>query len=115
MFNCFLGGIHRLEKNCFLRKRIINYGSIFENACAQELFYYNNKKNGEVDFVVTYKGKIVPIEIKSGKDYGRHSALTNLLSNKTYEIEEAFVFCNDNYHKKREYKLVSDLYDKFYE
>ena len=42
----------------------------------------------------------MPIEIKSGKDYERHSALSNLLVNKSYEIEEAFVFCNDNYHKK---------------
>jgi len=87
------------------REKSINYGAVFENACAQELlchgfeeiFYYNSKKNGEVDFLITYKGKVVPLEIKSGKDYEKHSALTNLLSNENYEIDEAFVFCNDNY------------------
>lgn len=61
----------------------VNYGGIFENAAAQELTahgfslaYFNNKKHGELDFVVTYKEKILPIEIKSGKNNGRHSAIT---------------------------------------
>lgn len=67
----------------------INYGSIFENYVAQELkmrgyepHYYYSKKNGEVDFVVENRGtgKITVIEVKSGKDYKRHSALNNLLT-----------------------------------
>lgn len=82
-----------------MKEKDINYGAIFENACAQELlchgfndlFYYNSKKNGEVDFLITYKGNVLPIEIKSGKDYEKHSALNNLL-NDNYEIKEAFVF-----------------------
>ena len=55
------------------------------------------KKNGEVDFLITYEGRVLPIGIKSGKTYEKHSALNNLLSNDSYEINEAFVFCNDNY------------------
>jgi predicted AAA+ superfamily ATPase len=81
----------------------LNYGGIFENAAAQELTahgfalaYYNNKKLGELDFVVTYEDKVLPLEIKSGKDYSRHSALNNVLKVPNYHIEEAVVFCNDN-------------------
>ncbi len=60
------------------------------------LAYLNNKKQGELDFVVTYKDKVLPIEMKSGKDYERHSALDNVLKNPHYNIESAMVFCNDN-------------------
>jgi predicted AAA+ superfamily ATPase len=81
----------------------LNYGGIFENAAAQELTahgfslaYYNNKKLGELDFVVTYEDKVLPLEIKSGKDYSRHSALDNVLKVQNYHIERAVVFCNDN-------------------
>ena len=81
----------------------VNYGGIFENAAAQELTahgfslaYYNNKKFGEADFVITYKEKVLPIEIKSGKDYIRHSTMDNLLMVPDYGIESGMVFCNDN-------------------
>lgn len=84
----------------------INFGGIFENAAAQELhahgfgddrlFYSASKKQGEVDFLISYKGKIMPIEIKSGKDYKRHVALDNLFANEDYGIEEAFVFGDFN-------------------
>ena len=54
----------------------INFGAIYENAVAQELaahgmttYYYNNKKQGELDFVIEINGKVLPIEVKSGKDY----------------------------------------------
>jgi len=82
----------------------INFGSIFENAAAQlllshgfeHLFYYNNKKSGEVDFLVEYKGSVLPIEIKSGKDYERHHALNNLVESEEYDIPLGLVFCNSN-------------------
>ena len=81
----------------------INSGAIFENAAAQELkahsfplFYYNSKKNGEVDFLIEYDGSIVPLEIKSGKDYMRHNALSNLVSNAEFNIKEAFVLAHCN-------------------
>ncbi len=54
-----------------------------------------SKKNEEIDFLVERNGKILPIEIKSGKDYTKHSALNNLLSNPDYSIKEAYVFQND--------------------
>lgn len=81
----------------------INFGAIYENYAAQELathgvniFFYNNKKFGEVDFLVELNGEILPIEIKSGKKYKKHSALKNLLTNKKYNIKKAYVFQNGN-------------------
>ncbi len=58
--------------------------------------YFNSKKQGELDFVITYKDKILPIEIKSGKNYERHSALDNILKDSNYNIESAIVFSSDN-------------------
>lgn len=81
----------------------INYGSIFENVVAQELqahgfelYYFNSKKQGELDFIIEKNGHTLPIEVKSGKDYQRHNALCNVMDNTDYGIPKAFVFCNDN-------------------
>lgn len=61
-----------------------------------ELYYFNSKKQGEVDFLIEYKGNVLPLEVKSGKDYKIHSALNNLLSNEDYDIPQAVVLCNGN-------------------
>lgn len=81
----------------------INFGSIYENAVAQELvahdivpYYYNNKKRGELDFVVELDSKVLPIEVKSGKDYETHRALSNIMDCGEYDLPQAIVFNNDN-------------------
>ena len=81
----------------------INFGSVYENAAAQELkahgfdlYYFNSKKQGELDFLVEHQGNVLPIEIKSGKDYKKHAALSNVMANAAYAIPEAFVFHNGN-------------------
>lgn len=81
----------------------INFGALYENVVAQELkahgfplYYYNSKKFGELDFVIEYKGRVLPIEVKSGKDYQRHSALCNVMGISDYSIDEAYVFSNYN-------------------
>ena len=61
-----------------------------------KLFYFNSKKQGELDFVITVDDEIVPIEVKSGKDYDRHNALKNVLVNPDYDIKKAYVLCNEN-------------------
>lgn len=90
--------------------KAINFGSIFENAVAQELtahgidmYYYNNKKRGELDFVIEIDGKIVPLEVKSGKDYEVHRALSNIMDCNEYDIPEAIIFNNDNIKVKGKY------------
>ena len=85
----------------------INFGAVFENLVAQELyahgfamnhdlFYFNSKKQGELDFVVEKDGEFLPIEVKSGKDYERHRALCNVMENEEFAIPHAFVLCLDN-------------------
>jgi len=85
----------------------INNGALYENVVAQELkahgfklYYYNSKRFGELDFVIEYKGKVLPIEVKSGKSYQRHSALNNIMEISNYSIDEAFVFSNFNVEVK---------------
>ena len=77
----------------------INFGSVYENAVAQELFahgfelnYYDSNRHGEVDFVLEWEGRVLPIEVKSGKHYKRHRALNHVMSEKSYAIKEAVVF-----------------------
>jgi predicted AAA+ superfamily ATPase len=82
----------------------VNYGSIFENAVAQELvshgfelYYFKNKKLGELDFIVEApSGTIIPIEVKSGKDYTRHNALRNVLDSDDYPVSVGYVLSETN-------------------
>ncbi|MEC4293927.1 ATP-binding protein [Adlercreutzia shanghongiae] len=81
----------------------VNYGAIYENAVAQELhahghggFFFRNRKLGEIDFLVQDRTSVLPIEVKSGKTYKRHSALTQLLATANYGIEQAVVLCESN-------------------
>lgn len=89
------------------KEKDINFGSVYENAAAQELkahgfelFYFNSKKQGELDFVVEQNGNVLPIEIKSGKDYTKHAALSNVMANEDYAIPQAYVFHNGNVSTK---------------
>lgn len=81
----------------------INEGSIMENMFATQLksngytlYYYDKKKVGELDFVIEYGSKLLPIEIKSGKNYKSHPALHNILQKKDYKITKPIVFCIGN-------------------
>ena len=81
----------------------MNFGSIYENIAAQELlahghtlYYLNSKKLGELDFLIETEGNVIPIEIKSGKDYYRHSAMDNVLKHPEFDIPKGYVFCNGN-------------------
>lgn len=85
-------------------KNSINLGSVYESVVASELsahghnlFYYDNKKNGEVDFLIDdYDNlSVLPIEVKSGKDYKIHSAIEKFLANKDYSTKEGIVLSNN--------------------
>lgn len=81
----------------------VNLGSVYENLVAQELcahgyplFYYDNKSKGEVDFIIDEADDccVLPIEVKSGKNYRIHSALNTLVADKEYGIKKAIVLSN---------------------
>lgn len=81
----------------------INKGAIYENIVAQELsnkdidlYYYNSKRLGEIDFLFEDNNGIVLIEVKSGKNYTRHSAINNMLKEYGGSISKAIVFSVDN-------------------
>lgn len=87
-----------------LDTRSVNLGTVYESVVAQELhahgfpmYYYDNKKIGEVDFLVDDFDTLspLPIEVKSGKDYTSHSALNKFLGNSEYGISKAIVFSNE--------------------
>ncbi len=85
-------------------EKSINLGTVYESVVAQELHahghnlhYYDNKKKGEVDFIIDdYQNlRALPLEIKSGKDYKIHSALDNFLNTPIYNINKAIVLSNE--------------------
>jgi predicted AAA+ superfamily ATPase len=82
----------------------VNLGSVYESVVAQELrahghklFYYDNRKQGEVDYLIDNHQtmSVHPIEVKSGKDYTVHSALNKLLKNSEYNVLAATVIYNE--------------------
>lgn len=82
----------------------INYGAVYENFVAQELrahgferlYYFNSRKQGEVDFIISHNGIAIPLEVKSGNDYTKHHALDRILSNPKYDLKKAIVLSNAN-------------------
>ena len=82
----------------------INLGSVYETVVATELlahghtlFYYDNKQKGEVDFLIDDYDSltVLPIEVKSGKDYSTHRALDRFIANPDYRVQSALVLSNE--------------------
>ena len=101
-------------------EKSINLGTVYESVVASELkahghnfFYYDNKANGEVDFLIDDYDTLsfLPLEIKSGKNYVYidendrnkkfnlirkffipiYSAINKFLSNKSYNVKQGIV------------------------
>lgn len=81
----------------------INLGSVYECAVAcqlaannNHLYYYDNRTRGEVDFLYDDFTSLstVPIEVKSGKDYKRHVAISRFVSTEEYGIKTGYVLSN---------------------
>ena len=103
--------LFELNVNAVLQDiRSINLGTVYESVVAQELVahgfklhYFDNKQKGEVDFLIDdyNRLKVLPIEVKSGKDYTLHSALTKFLDTPDYGIDQAIVFSNERTISKK--------------
>lgn len=81
----------------------INLGAVYESVVAQELaahghhlYYYDNKQHGEVDYLIDDNNtlSVLPIEVKSGKDYRVHHALDYFLSAEDYPVTRGIVLSN---------------------
>ena len=99
--------------------RSINLGTVYESAVAQELaahgfklHYYDNKQKGEVDFLVDDYDRlqVLPLEVKSGKDYTEHSALSKFLETPEYGIDRAIVFSNERQVFKKKGSTYMPIY-----
>ena len=97
----------------------VNLGAVYESVVAQELrshgyklFYYDNRNKGEVDFIIDdYNNtSVLPIEVKSGRDYSIHSALNNLISTDEYNVKSAFVLSNEREVKRKDKILYLPIY-----
>lgn len=83
-------------------KLCINLGTVYETVVATELkahlnklYYYDNRTKGEVDFLINDYNNlaVLPIEVKSGKDYKLHNNLNKFITN--YNIPKAIVLSNE--------------------
>lgn len=84
----------------------VNLGSVYETVCAtelvahgHELFYFDSKKVGEVDFLTNDYDElsVLPIEIKSGNDQNNYRAIPKLIDeNGNYKMKKGYVFGNKN-------------------
>ena len=98
----------------------VNLGSVYESVVASELkahgieqlFYYDNKARGEVEFILDDydNAAILPIEVKSGKDYTIHRALNTFLSNPHYRVHHAYVLSNAKEIRQEGYVTYLPIY-----
>lgn len=100
-------------------QRSVNLGSVYESVVASELiahgnklYYYDNRSKGEVDYLIDdYDSlSVVPIEVKSGKDYTVHSALSRFVANKDYNIQKAYVVSNERTVMRKENIIYIPIY-----
>lgn len=100
-------------------EKSINLGSVYESVVAQELkshgyklFYYDNRNKGEVDFIIDdYSNmSVLPIEVKSGRDYSIHSALNNLVSTDEYNVKSAYVLSHEREIKQKDKIFYLPIY-----
>ena len=98
----------------------VNLGSVYETAAAMELiahghelYYFDSKKVGEVDFLINdYDNlSVLPIEIKSGKDTYQFRAIPKLLDCKgNYKLNQGYIFTNQNICKKDDNLITYPIY-----
>ena len=100
-------------------EKSINLGSVYESVVASELrahgydlYYYDNKSKGEVDFLIDDFDILsaVPIEVKSGKNYTAHKALNKFIANSDYHVERAIVLSNEREFKQEDKTLYVPVY-----
>ena len=96
--------LYKNNVNAILQdKKGVNLGSVYETVIAQELkahghelYYFDRKKVGEVDFLLDdYENlSICPVEVKSGSDERNFRALPKIILDPNYNVSNAYVLSN---------------------
>ncbi len=92
-----------LRQKILLEEEALIPGGVFENYVAQELnahefplFFYLQPRNAEVDFLITWQDQVLPIEVKSGREYRQHVSLDKIMGDQHNGLKQAFVFTTSN-------------------
>lgn len=102
-----------LNSNCG-----VNLGSVYETACAMELrahghdlYYFDSKKIGEVDFLTNdYDSlSVLPIEVKSGNDQYNFRAIPKLVK-EPYNLNRGCVLGNENVIRDKDKLTIYPIY-----
>lgn len=100
-------------------EKSVNLGALYETVVASELiahghklFYYDNRSKGEVDYLIDDHESlsVIPIEVKSGKDYTVHRALNTFVKSSEYGVKKAFVLSNERTLAVREKVTYLPIY-----
>lgn len=115
----FTNVLYQTNINAVLEDKGVNLGAVYETVVAQELichnhklYYYDRKKIGEVDYLIDdYNNlSVVPIEVKSGKDYMNFKALTKIIDEPNYRINYGYVLSNDSEIKQIDKIIYMPIY-----
>ena len=78
-----------------------------------ELYYFDSKKVGEVDFLTNnYDAlSVLPIEVKSGKNFNNYRAIPKLVDkNGNYKMAYGYILTNSNEIKTQEDLITMPIY-----
>jgi predicted AAA+ superfamily ATPase len=130
LFKLFMGDTGLLCASCMENIQFellqgnmeVNMGSILENVFAQiikangfSLNYFESKKYGELDFVIQNGMKVDLLEIKSGNDYQKHSALNKVSAVENWDFGRKIVFCKGNVMEKEGIEYYPWYLSMFYQ
>ena len=130
LFKLFMGDTGLLCASCMENIQFellqgnmeVNMGSILENLFAQiikangfSLNYFESKKYGELDFVIQNGMKVDLLEIKSGNDYQKHSALNKVSAVENWDFGRKSVFCKENVMKNEGIEYYPWYLSMFYQ
>ena len=95
----------------------INEGGITENAVAAALaqkniplYYYDKKSRMELDFIFVENGKLSVIEVKSGKNYKKHTSLDHAYKDVHGKLNRRIVLNRNNVEKSSDGVIYYPLY-----
>lgn len=112
--------LYRNNINAILEDRSgVNLGAVYETVVAQELrahghelYYYDRRKVGEIDYLVDdYDNlSVLPIEIKSGRDGYEFSAIAKVVNDSEYKIKQGYIFSNHREVKEENHLVYFPIY-----